>query len=98
METFGLVLAELPGGSEMVMDPVHRHRRSRSRFVRSGVSVTLSSCSRPSPIPTALRGVRPRGAALRLGGAEALAWAARVALVTLVVALALEAAADGAAR
>ena len=25
METFGLVLAELPGGSEMVMDPVHRH-------------------------------------------------------------------------
>ena len=31
-------------------------------------------------------------------GAEAVAWAARVALVTLVVALALEAAADGAAR
>jgi ABC-type Mn2+/Zn2+ transport system ATPase subunit len=25
METFGLVLAELPGGSELVMDPVHRH-------------------------------------------------------------------------
>ena len=25
METFGLVLAQLPGGSEMVMDPVHRH-------------------------------------------------------------------------
>ena len=24
-ETFGLVLAELPGGSELVMDPVHRH-------------------------------------------------------------------------
>ena len=25
METFGLVLAELPGGSDLVMDPVHRH-------------------------------------------------------------------------
>ena len=25
METFGLVLAELPGGTELVMDPVHRH-------------------------------------------------------------------------
>jgi ABC-type Mn2+/Zn2+ transport system ATPase subunit len=25
METFGLVLAQLPGGTEMVMDPVHRH-------------------------------------------------------------------------
>ena len=25
VETFGLVLAQLPGGSEMVMDPVHRH-------------------------------------------------------------------------
>jgi len=25
METFGLVLAELPGGQELAMDPVHRH-------------------------------------------------------------------------
>ncbi len=25
METFGLVLAELPGGHELAMDPVHRH-------------------------------------------------------------------------
>jgi ABC-type Mn2+/Zn2+ transport system ATPase subunit len=25
IETFGLVLGELPGGGEMVMDPVHRH-------------------------------------------------------------------------
>lgn len=25
METFGLVLGELPGGGELVMDPVHRH-------------------------------------------------------------------------
>jgi ABC-type Mn2+/Zn2+ transport system ATPase subunit len=25
METFGLVLAELPGGTDLVMDPVHRH-------------------------------------------------------------------------
>lgn len=25
METFGLVLAELPGGSQLAMDPVHRH-------------------------------------------------------------------------
>jgi ABC-type Mn2+/Zn2+ transport system ATPase subunit len=25
METFGLVLAELPGGADLVMDPVHRH-------------------------------------------------------------------------
>ena len=47
-------------------------------------------------IPTALREFVPVGR--QAGGAEALAWAARVALVTLVVALALEAAADGAAR
>ena len=46
-------------------------------------------------IPSALREFLP---ADRPDGAEALAWAARVALVTLVVALALEAAADGAAR
>ncbi len=25
METFGLILGELPGGGELVMDPVHRH-------------------------------------------------------------------------
>ena len=25
METFGLVLSELPGGHELAMDPVHRH-------------------------------------------------------------------------
>ena len=25
METFGLVLSELPGGQELAMDPVHRH-------------------------------------------------------------------------
>jgi hypothetical protein len=25
METFGLVLGELPGGGDLVMDPVHRH-------------------------------------------------------------------------
>ena len=48
-------------------------------------------------IPTALREFVPVGRT-QTGGAEALAWAARVALVTLVVALALEAAADGAAR
>ena len=47
-------------------------------------------------IPTALREFVPGKP--QAGGAEALAWAARVALVTLVVALALEAAADGAAR
>jgi hypothetical protein len=48
-------------------------------------------------IPTALREFVPAGRP-QVGGGEALAWAARVALVTLVVALALEAAADGAAR
>ena len=48
-------------------------------------------------IPTALREFVPGGRPLA-GGGEARAWAARVALVTLVVALALEAAADGAAR
>jgi hypothetical protein len=48
-------------------------------------------------IPTALREFVPAGRP-QAGGAEALAWAARVALVTLVVALALEAATDGAAR
>ena len=48
-------------------------------------------------IPTALREFVPVGRP-QAGGAETLAWAARVALVTLVVALALEAAADGAAR
>jgi hypothetical protein len=46
-------------------------------------------------IPAALREFVPAG---RPQGPEALAWATRVALVTLVVALALEAAADGAAR
>ena len=45
-------------------------------------------------IPSALRGFLPTGPP---DGAETLAWAARVALVTLVVALALEVA-DGAAR
>ena len=25
METFGLVIAELPGGGDLAMDPVHRH-------------------------------------------------------------------------
>jgi hypothetical protein len=47
-------------------------------------------------IPTALREFVPVGP--QESGAEALAWAARVALVTLVVALALEAGLDGAAR
>ena len=47
-------------------------------------------------IPTALREFLPVGRP-QAGGADALAFAARVALVTLVVALALEAA-DGAAR
>jgi hypothetical protein len=48
-------------------------------------------------IPSALREFLPADRP-RADGAEALAWAARVALVTLVVALALEAAADDAAR
>lgn len=48
-------------------------------------------------IPTALREFVPLGRH-QVDGAETLAWAARVALVTLVVALALEAAAEGAAR
>ena len=39
-------------------------------------------------IPTALREFVPAGRP-QVGGGEALAWAARVALVTLVVALAL---------
>ena len=48
-------------------------------------------------IPAALRELVPAGRP-QTGGAEALAWAARVALVTLVVGLALQAATDGAAR
>jgi hypothetical protein len=48
-------------------------------------------------IPAALREFVPARRA-QAGGAGALAWAARVALVTLVVGLALEAATDAAAR
>ena len=62
----------------------------------SGVSVTLPHALDPRD-PDRAAGVVPRGGP-QVGGGEALAWAARVALVTLVVALALEAAADGAAR
>jgi len=38
METFGLVLAELPGGTELAMDPVHRHdhEHEHDRAARPG--------------------------------------------------------------
>jgi len=36
METFGLVLAELPGGSELAMDPVHRHDHGPEALPRKG--------------------------------------------------------------
>jgi ABC-type Mn2+/Zn2+ transport system ATPase subunit len=36
METFGLVLAELPGGHAVAMDPVHRHDHGPADEVASG--------------------------------------------------------------
>jgi ABC-type Mn2+/Zn2+ transport system ATPase subunit len=38
METFGLVLAELPGGSELAMDPVHRHDHAHDAVPPAGES------------------------------------------------------------
>ena len=100
METFGLVLAELPGGTELVMDPVHRHdheRRPRARRpagpgarpVRSEPAVTLARCSLAAHAGDRHRLPPPRPPPARRR--DAVASAGRVALITLVLAAALRA-------